>query len=195
MPIHEEVLRTARRLCRQRGSWTFTPEEVVRALPHLNESSVRTHIGSRCCVNAPKNHPHKWDYFRRVSRGLYEVRAKWREGNHPSRRQAGGGGRSPGSSGRLAVAETSPRYPARPPGIVRDTIHAVLLREEDAYVAECLEIAVVTQGRTLDEVIENLREAIALHLEGEDPAEFGLTPSPRLVVSLEVPDALNAAPA
>jgi len=42
------------------------------------------------------------------------------------------------------------------------------------YVAECLEIAVVTQGDTLDEVVSNLREAVALHLEGEDPTTFGL---------------------
>jgi predicted RNase H-like HicB family nuclease len=192
MPIHEEVLGTARRLCRQRGGWTFSPEEVVRALPHLNESSVRTHIVSRCCVNAPKNHPHKWDYFRRVGRGLYEIRAGWREERRPSRQRGDERRRSREGSGPSIVAETSPQYRGRPPRALRDTIHAVLLRDGNVYVAECLEVAVVTQGRTLDEVIENLRAAITLHLEGEDPAEFGLTPSPRLVVSLEVPDALDA---
>ena len=55
MAIHDEVLRAARRLCRERRAWTFSAEEVVRALPGLNESSVRTHVVSRCCVNAPKN--------------------------------------------------------------------------------------------------------------------------------------------
>ena len=73
MAIHDEVLRAARRLCRERRGWTFTPAEVVRALPDLNVSSVRTHIVSRCCVNAPKNHPHKWEYFRRVRRGVYRL--------------------------------------------------------------------------------------------------------------------------
>ena len=33
------------------------PVEIVRALPHLDPGTVRTHIVSRCCVNAPKNHP------------------------------------------------------------------------------------------------------------------------------------------
>jgi predicted RNase H-like HicB family nuclease len=31
-------------------------------------------------------------------------------------------------------------------------------------VAECLEISVVTQGQTLDEVTSNLKEAVELHL-------------------------------
>ncbi len=73
MAIHNEVLSAARRLCRERRGWTFKPEELVRALPDLNASSVRTHIVSRCCVNAPKNHPHKWDYFQRIRRGVYEI--------------------------------------------------------------------------------------------------------------------------
>jgi len=30
---------------------------------------------------------------------------------------------------------------------------------EDYYVAECLEIAVVTQGKALDETMANLKEA------------------------------------
>ena len=63
------------------------------------------------------------------------------------------------------------------------TIKAYIHRGESHYVAECLEISVVTQGKTLDETIANLEEAVALHLEGEDPAEFGLAPSPTLLVT------------
>ena len=53
-------------------------------------------------------------------------------------------------------------------------IHAHARKGDDAWVAECQEIAVVTQGRTLDEAVSNLSEAVALHLEDEDPAMFGL---------------------
>lgn len=52
----------------------------------------------------------------------------------------------------------------------QQTVKAVVRRGEQFYVAECVEIAVVTQGKTLDETLANLREAVALHLEGEDPA-------------------------
>ncbi len=77
----------------------------------------------------------------------------------------------------------------------RDTIHAVLQRDEGVYVAECLEVAVVTQGRTADEVLSNLQEAIALHLEGEDLQALGLSEEPRLVVTYEVPMARHGAEA
>jgi len=58
--------------------------------------------------------------------------------------------------------------------------------EQSGYVAECLEIPVVTQGATLDEVTANLKEAVELHLEGEDLSEWGLASRPTLVVTFEV---------
>lgn len=41
-----------------------------------------------------------------------------------------------------------------------------IFRGEKKYVAECLDLAVVTEGDTLDEVTANMREAIGLQLEG-----------------------------
>ncbi|MDZ8026570.1 MAG: type II toxin-antitoxin system HicB family antitoxin [Nostoc sp. SerVER01] len=58
--------------------------------------------------------------------------------------------------------------------------------EQHGYVAECLEVSVVTQGETLDEVVYNLREAVALHLEDEDPTQFGLVDKPSLLVTFEL---------
>ncbi len=72
------------------------------------------------------------------------------------------------------------------------TIKAFIHKGEGRYVAECLEVSVVTQGKTLDETIANLQEAVALHLEGEDPAEFGLAPNPTLLITLEVEPAAHA---
>lgn len=69
---------------------------------------------------------------------------------------------------------------------LQHTIKAVVTRGDDYYVAECLEVAVVTQGKTVDETLANLQEAVALHLEGEDPAEFGLAPNPTIVVTMEL---------
>ncbi len=66
------------------------------------------------------------------------------------------------------------------------TIKVVIRKGETHYVAECVEIAVVTQGKTLDETVENLREAVALHLEGEDLGALGLAPDPTLILTLEV---------
>jgi hypothetical protein len=177
MHVHEEVLAAANRIGAQRGDWTFTPYEVVRALPGLKENSVRTDIVSRCCINAPKNHLRRWDYFKRVGHGQYEVLPKYRTA-----------GLSTGStsSGPPMIRTSSRRAnPDHPP--LRDVIHAVIHSGQDACTAECLEVAVVTQGDTLDEVVQNLCDAIALHLEGEDLAALGLSDNPRLQVIFEAP--------
>ncbi len=44
----------------------------------------------------------------------------------------------------------------------------------------------VTQGETLDKVAQNLLEAVSLHLEGEDAANFGLVANPLLIVTFEL---------
>jgi predicted RNase H-like HicB family nuclease len=66
-------------------------------------------------------------------------------------------------------------------------IHAFIYPgDQSGYVAECQEIAVVTQGSTLDEVTQNLREAVALYLEDEDPNLLGFTDKPSLIVTFEL---------
>jgi len=67
------------------------------------------------------------------------------------------------------------------------TIKAYIYRGEKYYVGECMEISVVTQGKTVDETISNLREAISLHLEGENLEELGLSPEPNLLIIMEEP--------
>jgi predicted RNase H-like HicB family nuclease len=69
---------------------------------------------------------------------------------------------------------------------MRHTIKAYVHRGEKYYVAECLELAVITQGKTLDETIANLQEAVALHLEGENLADFDLEPNPSLIITFEM---------
>lgn len=69
----------------------------------------------------------------------------------------------------------------------RYTIQAVIYPgDESGYVAECLDLALVTQGQTLDETVQNLRQAIQLHLAGEDLQEMGLVPNPPVLVTLEM---------
>ena len=70
---------------------------------------------------------------------------------------------------------------------LQHTISAVIRPGEQAgYVAECVEIPVVTQGGSLDETVANLREAAELHLEGADLAEIGLAANPTVVVTMEL---------
>jgi predicted RNase H-like HicB family nuclease len=69
---------------------------------------------------------------------------------------------------------------------MRRTIQVRFFRGEKKYVAECLDLPVVTEGDTLDELASNIREAIALHLEGENLAELGLAPDPTILATMEL---------
>ena len=171
--VQQQVLAAAQRLCETRAEGTFTLAELVAALPHLDAGTIRTHVASRCCVNAPSNHAHRWPYFRRLRRGVYRIEPEFRRPAGPAAPAA-------------RVAEAAQEYAVDSPALT-STIHAVVTVSDGGYVAECLEVAVVTQGQSLDEVVANLNEAVALHLQDEDPAEFGLSAAPRLAVSYETP--------
>jgi len=56
---------------------------------------------------------------------------------------------------------------------------AVLHKEEDLYVAECPEVGTVSQGKTIEEAIANLKEATELYLE-----EFPLPSVSRPIVAV-----------
>jgi len=61
-----------------------------------------------------------------------------------------------------------------------------IYKGEKYYVAECIDLPIVTQGKTLDEVVENIREAISLHLEGEDLEELEISPDFSVLVNMEL---------
>ena len=48
---------------------------------------------------------------------------------------------------------------------VEKTFSASVWREEDLYVAQCLEVAVASRGISEDEALQDLREALELHFE------------------------------
>ena len=49
-----------------------------------------------------------------------------------------------------------------------------------------VDLPVVTQGKTLDELALNIKEAVELHLEGENVADFDLAPKPSILVNFEL---------
>jgi len=67
---------------------------------------------------------------------------------------------------------------------MKRTIQVRISRGERLFVAECLDLPVVTQAATLDELAFNIREAIGLHLEGEDLAELGFSSNPTILATL-----------
>lgn len=85
---------------------------------------------------------------------------------------------SPPAAGRSPQGRTSQRYSS---GIA--TFTAAVHREEDTYVARCLEAEVASQGGTIGEALSNLREAVELFLE--EAGNSGTEPTP-LIASFQV---------
>jgi len=48
-------------------------------------------------------------------------------------------------------------------------VTVLVQKEESWYVAKCVENSVASQGKTIEESLDNLREAIELYYENEKP--------------------------
>ena len=69
---------------------------------------------------------------------------------------------------------------------MKRTIQVRISNGEQQFVAECLDLPVVTQASTLDELAQNIREAIHLHLEGEVLADLGFIANPTILATMEL---------
>lgn len=78
MTCRDEILKAAEFLARNSGDGTFSPADVVHRMQSLGteftESTIRTHVVSRMCHEAPENHASRYDDLERVERGRYRLR-------------------------------------------------------------------------------------------------------------------------
>jgi len=61
-----------------------------------------------------------------------------------------------------------------------------IYKGEKYFIGECVDLPIITQGKTLDEVAANIKEALNLHLEGEDLSDLDLAPHPSVLVNFEL---------
>ena len=69
---------------------------------------------------------------------------------------------------------------------MKKIIQVKIYKGEKYYVAECVDLPVVSQGKTVDEAAANVREAIDLHLEGENLEEWDILPDFSILVNFEL---------
>jgi predicted RNase H-like HicB family nuclease len=67
------------------------------------------------------------------------------------------------------------------------TLSAVIHREGDLYVAECPELGTVSQGKTIEEAVANLKEATELYSRNRRSR----APSPAILTTFSI-DTANA---
>ena len=75
---------------------------------------------------------------------------------------------------------------------MKHIIQFQVTKGEKQYVASGVDLPVVTQGKTLDELTHNIEEALSLHLEGEDLSQYDVAPQPSVLVNFELPTPVYA---
>lgn len=79
MGAREDILDAVAAICMRSGSGTFAPQDVIDELSrrgsNYSPATIRTHIVSRMCGNAPDNHGTVYNDLQRVAPGRYRLRA------------------------------------------------------------------------------------------------------------------------
>jgi len=69
---------------------------------------------------------------------------------------------------------------------MKNMIKAEIYYDGEYYCGRCLDFDVFTQGKTLDELVHNLKEAVQLHLEDEPESQLEFGPSPSLFTMMDL---------
>lgn len=60
--------------------------------------------------------------------------------------------------------------------------NVIIQKEEKWYVAKCLDNNIASQGKTIEEAMSNLKEALELYMQDEEPVK----PKEIFITTLEV---------
>jgi predicted RNase H-like HicB family nuclease len=69
---------------------------------------------------------------------------------------------------------------------MKQIIQFHVYKGDDYYIAEGVDVPVVTQAKSLDELAKNIKEAVELQLENENLADFSLNADPSVLLNLEL---------
>ena len=75
---------------------------------------------------------------------------------------------------------------------MKNIVQIHIYKGEKYYIAEGVDLPIVTQAKTLDELVKNIKEAVELQLAGENLSDFNLAPNPSVLLNLELPNRLHA---
>jgi len=69
---------------------------------------------------------------------------------------------------------------------MKNIIHFSVSKEGKYYTASAVGFAIVTQGKTLDELAKNIQEAVEVYFHDEDIKELGFSPHPSILANIEI---------
>jgi len=60
-------------------------------------------------------------------------------------------------------------------------------KDGTTYIAEGVDLAIVTEAQNLDDLVKNIEEAVSLYFENENSADFDYSKKPSILVNYELP--------
>lgn len=69
---------------------------------------------------------------------------------------------------------------------MKNIIQFWVSRENGVYTASGVNVPIVTDSETFEGLQTNIKEAVELYFEGEDPAELGFGETPSILTNFEV---------
>jgi predicted RNase H-like HicB family nuclease len=69
---------------------------------------------------------------------------------------------------------------------MKNIIQFLISNEDSTYIAEGVNIPIVTEGKTFEELKTNIIDAVGLFFKGENPASLGFGPRPSILTSFEL---------
>lgn len=70
---------------------------------------------------------------------------------------------------------------------MKNIIQFTISKGEKFYIASGVDIPVVTQAKTLDELQKNIIESVELHLTGKKASSLGISKKPSIFINYELP--------
>lgn len=75
---------------------------------------------------------------------------------------------------------------------MKQIIQIQIFKGDTHYIAQGVDLPIVTQAKTLDKLMYNIQEAVELHLEEENLSELELAPQPAVLANFELPVRVHA---
>jgi len=70
---------------------------------------------------------------------------------------------------------------------MKNIIHFAVSKDGKYYTASAVDYFIVTQGKTLDELAKNIKEAVEVYFHGKDDKELGFSAKPSILANIEIP--------
>ncbi|MDP3745874.1 MAG: hypothetical protein Q8Q88_02390 [Phenylobacterium sp.] len=70
---------------------------------------------------------------------------------------------------------------------MKQIIQFFISKSDNYYVAEAIDLPIITQAQTFEELISNIKEAVEVYMHDENAEEIGVANNPSLLINFEIP--------